>query len=165
MPFKSSNEIRKCKWCDNPAKKYYIGTRFKGYYKTCGNEECIKKSYLDENVINSKKYQKEKICEICNNKYIAKSSKSRWCENCIPNKHARTIYERYRLLPRQEKELKEKYNGICPICNKRKASAIDHDHKTGQVRGYICNKCNLGLHYIEDEELSSNMSKYLKGEI
>lgn len=165
MPFKSSNEIRKCKWCDKPAKKYYIGTRFKGYYKTCGSEECIKKSYLDENVINSKKYQKEKICEICGNKYISKCFSGKWCKNCIPDKHSRTIYERYGLLPNQEKELKEKYNGICPICNKRKASAIDHDHKTGKVRGYICNKCNLGLHYIEDKELSSNMSKYLKGEI
>ena len=62
------------------------------------------------------------------------------------------------------KELKEKYNGICPICNKRKASAIDHDHTTGKVRGYICNKCNLGLHYIEDIELKNNMEKYLRGE-
>jgi hypothetical protein len=29
MPFRSSGEIRKCKWCDKPAKKYYQGERFK----------------------------------------------------------------------------------------------------------------------------------------
>lgn len=160
MPFKS--EARKCKWCNNPAKKNYQGKRFKGYYRTCGSEECLMKQYKDKNICKAKKYNKVKICEICRNEYIATSSTSKWCKNCIPNKHARTIYERYNLLPEQEKELKEKNNGICPICNKRKASAIDHDHKTGKVRGYICNKCNLGLHYIEDEELSKNMNEYLK---
>lgn len=165
MPFKSSKTIRKCKWCDNPAKKNYIGDRFKGYYRTCGNEECLKKAYQDKNIKQKKRFNKIKICEICKREYTATSSKARWCKSCIPDKHARTIYERYKLLPQQEKELKEKYNGICPICNKRKANAIDHNHITGEVRGYICDKCNLGLHYIENIELKNNMEKYLKGEL
>ena len=156
---------RKCKWCDKSAKKYYIGTRFKGYLKTCGSDECLKKQYEDNKISKSKAYNKTRICEICKNEYIATSTSSRWCKNCIPNKHARTIYERYGLLPQQEKELKEKYNGICPICNERKANAIDHDHITGKVRGYICSKCNLGLHYMENIELKNNMERYLKGEM
>lgn len=162
MPFKSE-VVRKCKWCDKPAKKYYIGTRFKGYLRTCGNEDCLKKAYYDNNIKQKKKFNKLRKCKICNKDYIATSSTSKWCTDCIPNKHARTIYERYKLLPKEEKELKEKNNGICPICNKRKASAIDHDHKTGKVRGYICNKCNLGLHYMEDENIINNMIKYLRG--
>lgn len=161
----STQQERKCKWCDKPAKKYYIGTRFKGYCKTCGSEECLKKAYKDEEVIKKKIFSRERICEICNNPYIANSTTCRWCKNCIPNKEARTIYQRYGLLPKETKLLKEKYNGICPICNERKASAIDHDHKTGKVRGYICYKCNLGLHYIENIELKNNMEKYLKGDI
>lgn len=165
MPFKSSGKIRKCKWCDKPAKKYYIGTRFKGYFKTCGSEECLKKAYQDKNVKQKKRFNQLRKCEICGNEYIANSTSCRWCKECIPNKHSATIYVRYKLLPKEEKKLKEKYNGICPICNKRKASAIDHDHITGKVRGYICNKCNLGLHYIEDIELKNNMERYLKGEM
>ena len=110
-------------------------------------------------------FKRNRVCEICNKEYIATSTTSRWCKNCIPNKKARTTYERYGLTLEETKKLKEKYNGICPICNKRKASAIDHDHKTGKVRGYICNKCNLGLHYIEDIELKNNMERYLKGEM
>lgn len=165
MPFKSSGEIRKCKWCDKPAKKYYQGNRFKGYCRTCGSEECLKAQYKNNDINNSKLFKEERICEICGNSYIANSTTCRWCKNCIPNKEARTIYERYKLLPEDTKKLKEKYNGICPICNKRKASAIDHDHKTGKVRGYICNKCNLGLHYIEDNKLKNNMERYLKGEM
>ena len=163
MPFKSQE--RKCKWCDKPAKKHYQGNRFKGYYRTCGSEDCLQAQYKSEEINNSKKYKKTKICEICGKEFIAKSSTAKWCKNCIPNKHARTIYERYGLLPQQEKELKEKNKGICPICNKRKATVIDHDHKTGNVRGYICSKCNLGLYFIEDEELNYNMNKYLKEEL
>lgn len=40
-----------------------------------------------------------------------------------------------------------------------------YDHKTGKVRGYICNKCNLGLHYMEDENIINSMIKYLRGGI
>lgn len=160
-----SGKEYKCKWCDKPAKKYYQENRFKGYCKTCGSEECLKAQYKDKNINKSKVFQEERICEICGKNYIANSTTCRWCKECIPNKEARTIYKRYKLLPKETKELKEKYNGICPICNKRKASAIDHDHITGKVRGYICNKCNLGLHYIEDMELKNNMEKYLRGEM
>lgn len=156
---------RKCKWCDKPAKKYYQGSRFKGYLKTCGSEECLHKAYNDKNVRQKKRFNQIRICEICKNEYIATSSKSKWCKNCIPNKHSRTIYERYKLLPLQEKQLKEKYNGICPICNERKANAIDHNHITGEVRGYICDKCNLGLHFMENIKLRERLDKYLKGEI
>lgn len=165
MPFKSSGAIRKCKWCDKPAKKYYHNGIFKNYQKTCGSEECLKKAYHDKNVRQSKRYEGIKKCEICGNQYITHCHSSKWCKNCIPNKHAATTYKRYGLLPKEEKELKEQNNGICPICNKRKASAIDHNHTTGQVRGYICNKCNIGLHYIEDKQLKANMEAYLKGEI
>ena len=165
MPFKSSGEIRKCKWCGKPAKKYYQENRFKGYYRTCGSEECLKKAYEDKNVRQSKRYEAVKKCEICGKEYIAHCVKSRWCKECIPDKHSRTIYERYNLLSQQEKELKEKYNGICPICNERKASAIDHNHITGEVRGYICDKCNLGLHFMENTKLRERLDKYLRGEI
>lgn len=156
---------RKCRWCNKPVKKYYLNGRFKSYLKTCGSEECLKAQYKNKKISKSKVFQEERICEICGNKYIANSTTCRWCKNCIPDKEARTIYERYKLLPEETKKLKEKYDGICPICNKRKANAIDHNHITGEVRGYICSKCNLGLHYIEDLELKNNMEKYLRGEM
>ena len=156
-------QVRLCKWCDKPAKRYYQGDKFKGYLKTCGSEECLKRANHDRAISQSKRYEGTRICQICGKEYITHCVKSKWCKECIPDKHSATIYVRYGLLPHEEKKLKEKYNGICPICNKRKANAIDHDHITGKVRGYICDKCNLGLHYIENKELVNNMEKYLNG--
>lgn len=47
-------------------------------------------------------------------------------------------------------------DGGCRICGsvelekKKKVLSIDHDHKTGKVRGILCNKCNQGLGMFKD---------------
>jgi hypothetical protein len=69
---------------------------------------------------------------------------------------------------RKEKAMKanygitlEQYNTMwklqkesCGICGaketKGKGFHIDHDHKTGKVRGILCNQCNLGLGHFND---------------
>lgn len=47
--------------------------------------------------------------------------------------------------------------GCCAICSKHqsefdKALAIDHDHKTGEVRGLLCMHCNTALGKFYDKE-------------
>ncbi len=42
-------------------------------------------------------------------------------------------------------------NGICCICKKdNKKLVIDHDHKTGKVRGLLCSNCNTSLGSLND---------------
>lgn len=45
---------------------------------------------------------------------------------------------------------------VCAICKlpnvSDKAFAVDHCHKTGQVRGLLCSRCNLGLGLFQDDE-------------
>jgi hypothetical protein len=54
--------------------------------------------------------------------------------------------------------------GVCALCGnppKVKRLHVDHDHKTGRVRGILCSKCNQTLHFIEDGVWLSSALKYL----
>ena len=53
---------------------------------------------------------------------------------------------------------------ICRITLKAhgKNSCVDHCHNTGKVRGILCNSCNLGIAYLqEDPEIMDNAKEYL----
>ena len=54
----------------------------------------------------------------------------------------------YGLTPTQYNELSELQGGRCAICRNRqtmRAIAVDHSHKTGDVRGLLCKRCNHDL--------------------
>jgi len=63
----------------------------------------------------------------------------------------------------------EKHNFKCKICGKEhseeKPLHIDHCHKTKKIRGLLCNKCNTGLGFFQDNtNLMKKAIKYLKNE-
>lgn len=54
-------------------------------------------------------------------------------------------------------------NGGCAICGGTKKLSVDHCHKSGAIRGILCNKCNLAIgHFDDDEERLSRAIEYLK---
>ena len=73
--------------------------------------------------------------------------------------HRRRIYlvesqRRYGITPEDYEAIWDLQKGACATCylvfdwsHKQTALHIDHDHKTGMLRGLLCNKCNtvLGL--------------------
>ena len=40
---------------------------------------------------------------------------------------------------------------FCPICEVPCKPVQDHDHTNGQLRSYICGKCNTGLGMFKDD--------------
>jgi len=51
-------------------------------------------------------------------------------------------------------DMMDAQDGRCKICQIPDVLVIDHDHKTGAVRGLICQPCNLGLGAFKDKERS-----------
>lgn len=52
-------------------------------------------------------------------------------------------------------DLYEQSKGLCSICGVHedectKKHCLDHDHKTGLLRGYLCTHCNVGLGSFAD---------------
>lgn len=68
----------------------------------------------------------------------------------------------------------QEQKGVCAICKRTETLkktngisvrrlSVDHDHKTGKVRGLLCNRCNVILGKIEDNTILLNtMIKYLQ---
>jgi hypothetical protein len=162
MAFKKTNIERKCKWCDKPVKKYFNGKgEFKGYLKTCGGEKCLTMAYRDLNVRLKKRFNEARKCEKCGKEYIAECRTQRWCKICSPNKIASTLLQRYNISHPEYLEMLA-INEQCPIClRKLDNPVIDHDHKTGKVRGMICNHCNVALNVIEDKAKLKRALDYL----
>lgn len=65
----------------------------------------------------------------------------------------------YGITLKQYEELAAAQGGRCAICHDEKFGrrgvrrfAVDHDHKTGKVRGLLCGRCNVGLGLFDTEE-------------
>lgn len=70
-------------------------------------------------------------------------------------------------------EMVKSQNGLCAICgdilrdrnlkNDQRASVVDHCHKTGFVRGILCNPCNAGIGMLrESKEIILKAVAYLE---
>ena len=63
----------------------------------------------------------------------------------------------------------EAQDGVCAICGKTpqqniKRLYVDHDHETGDVRGLLCQQCNIGLGAFRDDKAVLHKAiKYLCG--
>ncbi len=64
------------------------------------------------------------------------------------------LKRKYGLLSEQVDELFIKQDHKCALCKKsliETKRCIDHDHKTNVIRGILCNNCNAGLGYFNDD--------------
>lgn len=91
------------------------------------------------------------------------------CKECrtykkgIPSK-ARKEYEAEHPKPQIGEEF------YCKVCERTitiqttRDVNLDHDHRTGEIRGYICNRCNTGLGNFDDNiPILKRAIEWLKG--
>ena len=74
---------------------------------------------------------------------------------------------RFGITIEQYEKMIEAVNGKCEICGATCSFnghrlAIDHDHKTGQIKGILCKACNVGLgNFQENPVLLKRAIEYL----
>ena len=129
--------------------KETVDNRNKKYYEQHKEEVALyKQNWYKNNKKEIRQKQKEKYNYDVNRKYSLKSN--------------------YGLTPDEYDKLFEMQEGRCAICKTPqeelpKRLHVDHDHKTGKIRGLLCQKCNHGLGQFNDNSsLLYEAIKYLK---
>lgn len=87
------------------------------------------------------------------------------------NKH---LKRQYGITLEQYNQMLEEQNGVCAMCfepetvkshhtGEVRYLAVDHDHKTGKVRGLLCFRCNTMLeHFDKDIDKIKAVLAYIK---
>ena len=83
------------------------------------------------------------------------------CKECT---RWRGIQKTFGITKEQYLELFKSQGGVCAICNKPETDisrhgdiknlAIDHNHKTGVLRGLLCGKCNKAIGLFDEKEMN-----------
>jgi hypothetical protein len=144
--------------------------------KTCSRCK-IPKQLAD---FHKNKYKKDGYC------YVCKSCRSiRRTENRQKNKEYILAYEHTpEYLNRQKdntfkrvygitleiyNEMVKQQKGLCKVCGKpenhktKKNLTVDHDHRTGKVRGLLCHRCNVVLGLVDEKvSILKCFKNYLK---
>lgn len=121
--------------------------------------------------------KQKRVCVSCQQSFMG-TYNNKFCKNCVPTPTARIRISNHGLSDPQFQMMLEAQNCACAICkkrfesmtiHKRKSSAVvvDHDHKTGMIRGLLCSPCNISLGHIETKssEWMKTALLYSKGVI
>lgn len=107
-----------------------------------------------------------RTCAVCPSSLDGKRSNAIYCSRvCKDRARAAKTTERrdrhllhtYGITQSQYDALYEAQRGTCAICFGNGTRSrwgllyVDHDHRTGVVRGLLCDRCNLGLGKFHDD--------------
>lgn len=109
-----------------------------------------------------------------NNREKCCKSTANWRAKNPNYERNRKLNERYGITHERYQEMFHLQNGCCAICkqpesarhnrsNRIQTLAVDHCHKTGKVRGLLCQDCNRGIaRFYDDPARIEKAIKYLQ---
>ena len=116
------------------------------------NKEKLKKRQRDW-----EKDNKEKISETKRKHY--QNNPEVYRERSLQRSYGIGIEEYNRILESQESRC-----AICWVKPDERRLGVDHDHKTGRIRGLLCNPCNRALGGFQDNSVTvQRAADYLRG--
>jgi len=80
------------------------------------------------------------------------------------------LQDRYGITLKEFEQMSEAQNGVCAICGNEPDSNqkgntlhVDHCHEAGEIRGLLCNHCNVGLaNFRNDPDALRRAAEYLE---
>jgi hypothetical protein len=93
--------------------------------------------------------------QIAKNPDAPRLRQARWYAANKSKQSARARQSKYGISPIEFAALLEQQAGLCAICCEPmvpgKQTHVDHNHSTGEVRGLLCNSCNVGVGMFKDD--------------
>jgi len=112
------------------------------------------------------KCEVEKPLDSFNKRKDSKDGLQYFCKECkevlhketyCPDKAANLHLKRtYGITLAEYDTMLEQQEGCCKVCGTDEPGggngrfSVDHNHATGEVRGLLCNGCNLGIGHLQD---------------
>lgn len=130
-----------------------MGTTKEYYAKNREARIAAAKQYRKDNKERLKEYDRKRYL----NDPIVRGGKHKARKKPNPEKTRNARYLRvYGITVEQYNHLLEAQNNRCAGCNKHKDDfkvklAVDHCHKSGKVRGLLCDLCNRALGMLKDD--------------
>lgn len=94
--------------------------------------------------------------------------KAKWLKENPDARRSAVLKYNYGITLEQKIEIYILQKGVCAICTDSYEEPnlhVDHNHKTGKVRGLLCFKCNTTLGKLkEDLNIINNMINYIKND-
>lgn len=149
------NKVIQKKWYANNSEK----AKAKAKERYHANKELINAKRKEHRKLNPELYKKAAKEKYQNSDKI-KYREAAWKKAGIKN-----------MTVQKYNEMFLKQNQACSICKThqsffKRTLAVDHCHKTGNVRGLLCDNCNRALGYLkESKQIITNMLKYIENEI
>lgn len=147
----------------------YVALRSEGF-KRCPRCSCIKP--LAEFYKSTKNKGSSTHCAVCmraiakeRHKKNARERKDRYSRDREKIRD-RILMSKFGISLLEYRAMLELQGGVCAICggvDKNKSLAVDHDHRTGKVRGLLCGRCNPAIGFLTDcTELAKKLISYIE---
>jgi hypothetical protein len=171
-------ETRICSRCNKEKDLLcFVGGRTK--CKQCKNEETSERYYSNPDVMERKKALEKVKYHLHQDEKIAYAKKYLSANKERVNARKRVTYRKqgrnqwlkknYGITSEEYEKILAKQNGRCAICETdipnglHKIWNVDHDHKSGKVRGLLCWNCNSAIGLLKDDDkVIENALRYVR---
>ena len=136
-----------------------------------GNKRCVTckeyKPMCEYHKNKSGRYGLAAVCKTCTSTKTKKYHAHKMASSPDYKLKKKQAYVKYRfgISLAEYNDMLLAQNHRCAICNTENPKggwALDHDHSTGKIRSFLCNICNRGLGYFNDNpEVLMQAANYL----